>query len=57
MLAKFLANVADSGQAALAESPDQGLQYLPIYCTNLVRLKSLQKLIVPLPNMFVLAKF
>ena len=58
VLAKFLTNFADSGQAALAESPDQGLQYLPIYWTNLLRLKCLPKLIVPnLPNMYMLAKF
>ena len=31
VLAKFLTNFADAGQAALVESYDQGLQCLPIY--------------------------
>ena len=53
-----MTNFSDSGQAALAKSPDQGLQYLPIYSINLLRLKCLVKLIVPnLPNMYMLAKF
>ena len=59
MLAKFLTTFADAGQAALAESYDQGLQCLPIYYTNLLHFgKCLLKLAVPnLRNMYVLVKF
>ena len=58
LLAEFLTNFADSGQVALAESSDQGLQCLSIYYTNRLSLKCLLELAVPnLPNMYVLAKF
>ena len=36
LLAEFLTNFADSGQVAVAESYDQGHQYLPNHYTNLL---------------------
>ena len=36
MLAEFLTDFADAGQAALAESSVQGLQSLPIYLSNML---------------------
>ena len=58
VLANVLTTFADAGQAALVESSDQGLQCLPYYYTNLLRLESLLKLTLPnLPNRYVLANF
>ena len=57
-LAKCQTNFADAGQAARVESSDQGLQCLPIYYTDLLRLETLLNLTVPnLPLRYVLAEF
>ena len=58
VLAEFLSDFEDAGQAALAESYDQGLQCLPIYQINMLRLEYLLQLTVPnLPVRYVLAEF
>ena len=49
---------ADSGQAALVESSDQGLQCLSIYLINMLSSECLLLLTLPnLPNRYGLAEF
>ena len=52
MLAEFLTDFADTGQAALTESSDQGLQSLPML-SNMICLECLFKPTVSnLPNRY-----
>ena len=58
VLAKYLTSLAGAGKVALAESPDQGLQCLPIYYINLLHLECLLKVSVPnLPKRECTTKF